>query len=107
VEVDGRLADRWSPRPDSEEFAMELSPKERADFDHIVARLRLEDANTGMIQSRRRPTAMLLSVLVAAVVFGCGVVLAARSPDVFGALLIAVSVLGCLGLAWRACVRPR
>jgi len=84
---------------------MALSPNERADFDEIVARLRLEDAGVGMIEPRRRSFALLVSVLIAALVFGCGVVLAARSPDAFAALLVAGTVLGMMAATWRACTR--
>jgi len=37
---------------------MALSPKERADFDEIVVRLRLEDADVGTVQPKRRSFAL-------------------------------------------------
>ena len=50
---------------------MALSPKERADFDQIVLRLRLEDTDVGTtIQPKRRSFAMLVSVITGTLVFG-------------------------------------
>jgi len=54
---------------------MALTPKERADFDEIVLRLRLEDADIGMIQPRHRSFALLVSLIAATLVFGLGVAL--------------------------------
>jgi hypothetical protein len=86
---------------------MALNPKERADFDEIVTRLRLEDVGVGMIQPRRKSFALLVSLLGSTLVFGIGVILASRSPGAFGALLVALGVLGGLGLIWRALTHPR
>ena len=86
---------------------MTLSPKERSDFDAIVARLRLEDVGAGMIAPRRRSTALLLSVLAAALVFALGVTLVEHNPNAFAPVLVAVAMIGGMVVALRACVRHR
>lgn len=83
---------------------MALSPKERADFDEIVTRLRLEDASVGTIQPRRGRFALVLCVVVAALVFGVGVALIGQG--LIGPLLIAASLIGCVLLAWYWRARP-
>lgn len=86
---------------------MALTPKERSDFDGIVEQLRHEDAGIGMIEPKRHRMALLVSVLVAVLVFGFGVALASHSPDAFGALMVASIVLGSMAAAWRICIRSR
>jgi hypothetical protein len=78
---------------------MALSPKERADFDEIVTRLRLEDAHVGEVLPRRRPTALLVSLVAAVLVFGIGVGLV--GDGVLGPLLVIGSVVGFLVLILR------
>src|SRR5437899_2638011 len=65
---------------------MALSPKERADFDEIVLRLRLEDTDVGTIQPQHRSFAMLVSVITGTLVFGLGVALVGHG--VLGPILI-------------------
>jgi hypothetical protein len=86
---------------------MALSPKERSDFDAIVARLRLEDAGVGMTAPKRRSKALLVSVLAVVLVLGLGVALVERSPDAVGPVLVGVAMLGGMAIALRACVRLR
>lgn len=86
---------------------MALTPKERADFDGIVEQLRHEDAGIGMVEPKRRRMALLISVLVATLVFGFGVALASHSLDAFAALVVASIVLGSMAVAWRICIRSR
>lgn len=86
---------------------MALSPKERSDFDAIVARLRLEDTGAGTIAPRRRSTALLFSVLAAALVLALGVALVEHRPDAFAPVLVALAMAGGMAVALRACVRQR
>jgi hypothetical protein len=78
---------------------MALSPKERADFDEIVNRLRLEDGYVGEVRPRRRPTPLLVSLVAAVLVFGLGVALLGGGS--LGPLLVIGAVLGFLVLVWR------
>lgn len=78
---------------------MALTPKERADFDEIVTRLRLEDAQVGEVVPRRRPAALLLGLVAAVLVFGLGVALIGES--VLGPLLVIGGVMGFLVLILR------
>jgi hypothetical protein len=90
----------------TEEFpGMALTPKERADFDEIVMRLRLEDAHLGVVAPKRRPTALLVSLIAAVLVFGLGVALLGQG--VLGPILILLAVAGCAALAWRSRVGSR
>jgi predicted lipid-binding transport protein (Tim44 family) len=84
---------------------MPLSPKERADFDEIVLRLRLEDADIGMIAPKRRSFALLISVIAATLVFGLGVALVGHG--VLGPILIIMVLLGSLTLVGRNWWRSR
>lgn len=78
---------------------MALSPKERADFDEIVTRLRLEDAHVGEVVPRRRSAALLASMVAAVLVFGLGVSLV--GDGVTGPLLVIGGVLGFMALVLR------
>jgi F0F1-type ATP synthase assembly protein I len=82
---------------------MALTPKERADFDDIVLRLRLEDADLGVIHTRLRPFALLVSVVAATLVFGLGVVLLGHG--VLAPVLMIVVLLVGLVLAGRVWYR--
>ncbi|MBO0849829.1 MAG: DUF3040 domain-containing protein [Pseudonocardia sp.] len=75
-----------------------MSPKERADFDEIVTRLRLEDAHVGEVVPRRR-SALLVSLVATVVVFGLGVALV--GDGVSGPLLVVGGVLGFIVLVLR------
>jgi hypothetical protein len=80
---------------------MALTPKERADFDEIVLRLRMEDADIGVVQPKRPTFALMLSMIVATLVFGLGVVLVGHG--VWGPILITlvlVAALSYLGRSW-------
>ncbi|HEX4250019.1 MAG TPA: DUF3040 domain-containing protein [Pseudonocardia sp.] len=79
---------------------MALSPKERADFDEIVLRLRLEDADVGTIQPKRRSFALLVSVITGTLVFGLGVALVGHG--VLGPILIVLVAVTALVLAGRS-----
>jgi hypothetical protein len=79
---------------------MALTPKERADFDEIVMRLRLEDAQLGTTRSKRRPRALLAALVGTVLVLGLGVVLLDRG--VLVPVLITVAVLACGVLVWRS-----
>jgi hypothetical protein len=70
---------------------MALTPKERADFDEIVLRLRLEDAQLRMPEPRRRSFPLLVSVVAATLVLGLGVALVDQGAAL-GPLLIALVV---------------
>lgn len=82
---------------------MALTPKERADFDDIVLRLRLEDTDLGVIETRRRPFALWLSVVAGALVFGLAMILLGHG--VLGPVLITTMILAGLGLAGRVWYR--
>ncbi|HEY2203612.1 MAG TPA: hypothetical protein VGH99_03920 [Pseudonocardia sp.] len=84
---------------------MALSPKERADFDQIVSRLRLEDTGIDDIPARRRSMAILVGVVAATLVFGLGVALAGQG--MFGPVLIVLALLGAGGYALWTWARPR
>jgi hypothetical protein len=84
---------------------MALTPKERADFDEIVTRLRLEDADVGEVRPRRRPTALLVSLVAAVLVFGLGVALLGEGS--LAPLLLVAAMVGCLMLVWRKWTRSR
>lgn len=84
---------------------MALSPKERADFDEIVLRLRLEDTDVGTIQPQRRSFAMLVSVITGTLVFGLGVALVGHG--VLGPILIVLVAAVALVLAGRGLWRSR
>jgi hypothetical protein len=81
---------------------MALTPKERADFDDIVLRLRMEDANIGLIQPKRRTFALMMSMILASLVFGLGVVLVGHGA--LGPILITLVLAAALtfaGWSWR------
>jgi len=85
---------------------MALSPKERADFDQIVLRLRLEDTDVGTtIQPKRRSFAMLVSVITGTLVFGLGVALVGHG--VLGPILIVLVAAVALVLTGRGWWRSR
>lgn len=83
---------------------MALTPKERADFDEIVLRLRMEDATIGVVQPKRRTFALMTSMVVATLVFGLGVVLVGHG--VWGPILITLVLVATLSYAgwswWRS-----
>lgn len=79
---------------------MALTPKERADFDEIVMRLRLEDAQLGATQSKRGPRTLLAILVGTVLVLGLGVVLLDRG--VLVPVLITVPVVVCGVLVWRS-----
>lgn len=79
---------------------MALTPKERADFDEIVLRLRMEDAAIGVVPPKRRTFALMFTMVVASLVFGLGVVLVGHG--VWGPVLIASVLAVALSVAgWR------
>ncbi|HEX4361361.1 MAG TPA: hypothetical protein VH141_27745 [Pseudonocardia sp.] len=84
---------------------MALTPKERADFDEIVVRLRLEDTDVGTIQPKRRSFALLISVITGTLVFGLGVALVGHG--VLGPILIVLVSVVVLVLAGRGWWRAR
>jgi hypothetical protein len=79
---------------------MALTPKERADFDEIVLRLRMEDAVIGVVPPKHRTFALMFTMVVASLVFGLGVVLVGHG--VWGPILIASVLAVALSFAgWR------
>jgi len=84
---------------------MALSPKERSDFDQIVLRLRLEDADVGVIKPRRRRFALLVSVVTGTLVFGFGVALIGHGP--LGPILITLVLVTAAVVAGRGWWRSR
>ena len=82
---------------------MALTPKERADFDDIVLRLRLEDTDLGVIETRRRPFALWLGVVAGALVFGLAMILLGHG--VLGPVLITTIILAGLGVLGRVLYR--
>jgi LPXTG-motif cell wall-anchored protein len=73
---------------------MQLSPRERADFDEIVAQLRLEDADLDAEAPRRHSMTLLLCVVVALLGFGIGMALFVHRPEIFLPLIGVAAVLG-------------
>ncbi|WP_028922895.1 DUF3040 domain-containing protein [Pseudonocardia acaciae] len=84
---------------------MALSPKERADFDEIVTRLRLEDAHVGEVAPKRRSTTLLVSLIAAVLVVGLGVALV--SDGVLGPILVICASVACVVLIVRRWARSR
>jgi hypothetical protein len=84
---------------------MALTPKERADFDEIVLRLRMEDADVGLAQPKRQTFALLMSTVAASLVFGLGVVLIGHG--LWGPILITVVLAGAVVYAARSWWRSR
>jgi hypothetical protein len=86
---------------------MALTPKERADFDEIVLRLRLEDAQLRVLEPSRRAFPLLVSVVGATLVLGLGVALVDQGAAL-GPVLIALVVTVCMVLTgyWWFRVRP-
>ncbi|HEY1967329.1 MAG TPA: hypothetical protein VGH89_05245 [Pseudonocardia sp.] len=86
---------------------MPLSPQERADFDAIVARLRLEDTGLGTVTSRRRSMTLFAGALFGAVMLGLAAVLVEHDAGAFGPVMVATAMLAGMVIALRACARSR
>ncbi|MGQ0480870.1 MAG: hypothetical protein ACT4O0_07585 [Pseudonocardia sp.] len=83
---------------------MAMSPRERADFDEIVARLRLEDAGVGTIAPRQHSMRLLIGVVAGLSMFLLALALAVLvgRPEVLAPVLVASIMLTCVLVAWRA-----
>lgn len=86
---------------------MPLSPRERADFDEIVAQLRLEDAGVGTVAPRRHSMNLLVWVVVSLMAFLLGLALLVHRADVLAPVAVASVMLACTLLAWKAYPRTR
>ena len=86
---------------------MHLSPRERADFDEIVAQLRMEDADLDAGAPRRHSMTLLLCVVVALLGFCIGMALFVHRPEIFIPLLAVAALLaGVLVVRRRRKARP-
>jgi uncharacterized membrane protein len=84
---------------------MQLSPQERADFDAIVTRLRLEDTGLGTVASKRRSMVLVVGALLAAVLVGLGAVLIEHRSEAFGPVVFAAVMLAAAVIGLLACTR--
>lgn len=81
---------------------MHLSPRERADFDEIVAQLRIEEVVAGDVTHRQQSMSLLGVLVVMLLVFIPGLALLVERPEIFGPLMVATVMLGCVLIArWR------
>jgi len=80
---------------------MQLSPRERADFDEIVARLRIEEAGAGAVAHRQQSMTLLGALVLMLLVFIPGLALLVERPEVFAPLMVATVMFGCVLIARR------
>jgi hypothetical protein len=80
---------------------MHLSPRERASFDEIVAQLRIEEAGAGAVTHRQQSMTLALSLVLLLLVFIPGLALLVERPEIFGPLMVATVMLGCVLIARR------
>ncbi|HTK65093.1 MAG TPA: hypothetical protein VL595_22080 [Pseudonocardia sp.] len=80
---------------------MHLSPRERADFDEIVARLRIEEAGDGAVTHRHQSMGLLGALVLMLVVFIPGLALLVERPEIFAPLMVATVMFGCVLIARR------
>jgi hypothetical protein len=86
---------------------MHLSPRERADFDEIVAQLRLEDSGVGTVAPRRHSMTLLVSVVVSLMAFLLGLALVVHRAEVLAPVAVASVALACALIAWKFFPRTR
>lgn len=87
---------------------MHLSPRERASFDEIVARLRqaeLEPVAVELPQRQARRWAVGLLGALLTLLLGLGALL--HGPEVFAAMLVITVLTGCLVIAWAVRLENR
>jgi hypothetical protein len=80
---------------------MHLSPRERADFDEIVAQLRIEEAGAGEETHRQQSMTLLGALVLMLLVFIPGLALLVERPEIFGPLMVATVMAGCVLIARR------
>jgi hypothetical protein len=80
---------------------MHLSPRERADFDEIVARLRIEEAGVGSLAHRQQSMTLLGCLVLMLLVFIPGLALLVERPGIFAPLMVATVLLICVLIARR------
>jgi hypothetical protein len=80
---------------------MHMSPRERADFDEIVARLRIEETGAGALAHRQQSMTLLGAIVAMLLVFIPGLALLVTRPEIFGPLMVATVMLGCVLIARR------
>lgn len=80
---------------------MHLSPRERASFDEIVAQLRIEEVGAGAVTHRQQSMTLALSLVLLLLVFIPGLALLVERPEIFGPLMVATVMLGCVLIARR------
>ncbi len=81
---------------------MAMSPRERADFDEIVVRLRLEDAGVGTIAPRQHSMRLLIGIVAGLLVFLLALAVLVGRPEGPAPVLVASIMLTCVLAAWRA-----
>jgi hypothetical protein len=86
---------------------MALTPRERADFDEIVAQLRFEEVKVGAVEPKRLSIALLVSVSASLAAFALGIVVLVRRPEVAGPIMVATAILISVLVARRALARSR
>jgi hypothetical protein len=85
---------------------MHLSPRERADFNEIVAQLRIEEAGAGAVTHRQQSMTLAGALVCMLLVFIPGLALLVERPEIFAPLMVATVMAGCVLIARRR-RRPR
>lgn len=80
---------------------MHLSPRERADFDEIVAKLRMEEVVADGDAPRQHSITLLLSVMIALLGFTLGLAVFVHRPEIFVPLTVLAVMLAGLLIARR------
>ena len=80
---------------------MHLSPRERADFDEIVAQLRIEEAGAGAVIHRQQSMTLLGALVLMLLVFIPGLALLVERPGIFAPLMVATVMAICVLIARR------
>lgn len=80
---------------------MHLSPRERADFDSIVAQLRTEEVVEDPDTHRRHSLTLLLSIVVALLGFTIGLAAFVHRPEILVPVTVLAVAVGGLLIARR------
>lgn len=80
---------------------MHLSPRERADFDEIVAQLRTEEAGAAAVTHRQMSMTLAGSLVLMLLVFIPCLALLVERPEIFGPPMVATIMAGCMLIARR------
>lgn len=80
---------------------MHLSPRERADFDSIVARLRMDEVVEDPGAPRRHSLTLLLNLSVALLGFTIGLAVFVHRPEILVPLAVLAVTVGGLAIARR------